>query len=144
MRSSDKVFSIRLGTWGGFGRPFPTYREKGKEFMSNTFTINNKRYKAPVFDFNTVCDFEEAGISLADAKSKPMSMLRMYFTLLFDGDKEAAGKELEEHMIKGGDFSELTNVMIKEMNESRFFQALQKTATPEEETGSKTPSKSKK
>lgn len=112
----------------------------------NYFTINNKRYKAPVFDFNTVCDFEEAGISLADAKNKPMSMIRMYFTLLFDGDKEAAGKELEQHMINGGTFEELTNAMIKEMNESRFFQAIAKTPAPEDETGTeeKTKSKSKK
>ncbi len=110
----------------------------------NYFTINNKRYKAPVFDFNTVCDFEEAGISLAEAKNKPTAMLRMYFTLLFDGDKEAAGKELEQHMINGGTFEELTNAMIKEMSESRFFQAISKKTDETEETGAKQTSKSKK
>ena len=110
----------------------------------NTFTINGKRYKAPVFDFNTVCDFEEAGISLSEAKNKPMSMIRMYFTLLFDGDKEAAGKELEQHMINGGNFEELTNAMIKEMNESRFFQAIAKKTEETDEAGAKPASKSKK
>lgn len=104
--------------------------------MSNYFTINGKRYKAPAFDFNTVCDFEEAGISLSDAAKKPTSMIRMYFALNFDGDKEKAGKELEEHMIKGGTFEDLTDAMVKEMNESHFFQALNKntkTEDPEEE-----------
>ena len=90
----------------------------------NRFTINGKSYVAPKFDFNTVCEFEEAGISLQDAKNKPTSMIRMYFALLFDGDKEAAGKELEQHMIDGGTFDELTEAMIREMNESRFFQAI--------------------
>lgn len=103
--------------------------------MSNFFTINGKRYKAPEFDFNTVCDFEEAGISLQDAAKKPTSMIRAYFAILFDGDKDKAGKELEQHMIDGGSFEELTDAMIKEMNESRFFQAIAKnpeTETPEE------------
>ncbi len=102
----------------------------------NYFTINGKRYKAPAFDFNTVCEFEEAGISLSDAAKKPTSMIRMYFALLFDGDKEKAGKELEQHMIDGGTFEELTDAMVKEMNESRFFQAITKnseTTTPETE-----------
>ena len=61
----------------------------------------------------------------------------MYFALLFDGDKDAAGKELEQHMIDGGSFEELTEAMVKEMNESRFFQAISKnaeTATPETTT----------
>lgn len=90
----------------------------------NRFTINGVVYDAPKFDFNTVCDFEEAGISIAEAKKKPTSMIRAYFALLFDGDKDAAGKELETHMINGGTFEELTNAMIKEMNDSDFFRAL--------------------
>ena len=94
--------------------------------MANYFTINGKRYKAPEFTFNTVCDFEEAGISLSEAKKKPTSMIRMYFALLFDGDKDEAGKELEQHMMNGGTFEELTDAMVKEMNDSRFFQAISK------------------
>ena len=109
----------------------------------NTFVINKKRYTAPKFDFNTVCDFEEAGISLSEAKNKPTSMVRAYFSLLFDGDKEAAGRELEQHMIDGGTFEDLTDAMVKEMNESRFFQAISKrTAETDqaepEETATKT------
>lgn len=92
----------------------------------NRFTINGVVYDAPKFDFNTVCDFEESGISIAEAKKKPTSMIRAYFALLFDGDKDAAGKELEKHMISGGSFEELTNAMLKEMNESDFFRALAK------------------
>lgn len=103
----------------------------------NRFTINGKSYIAPKFDFNTVCDFEEAGISLQDARKKPTSMIRMYFALLFDGDKDAAGKELEQHMIDGGTFDELTEAMVKEMNESRFFQAISSRADKSDQAGEK-------
>ena len=104
----------------------------------NRFTINGVVYNAPKFDFNTVCDFEEAGISIAEAKKKPTSMIRAYFALLFDGDKDAAGKELEKHMVSGGSFEELTNAMIKEMNESDFFRALTKRTETEDQSAKKT------
>lgn len=103
----------------------------------NRFTINGIVYDAPKFDFNTVCNFEEAGISLAEARKKPTSMIRAYFALLFDGDKEAAGKELEKHMIAGGSFEELTNAMIQEMNESDFFRALTKRTETEDQPAKK-------
>lgn len=101
----------------------------------NTFTINGKRYNAPKFDFNTVCDIEESGISLAQAKNKPTALLRVYFALALDGDKERAGKELEQHLINGGSFEELTDAMTKEMNESDFFRAASKGADEENQTG---------
>ena len=110
----------------------------------NRFTINGKSYIAPKFDFNTVCDFEEAGISLQDAKKKPTSMIRMYFALLFDGDKDAAGKELEQHMIDGGTFDELTEAMVTEMNESRFFQAISSRAEKSDQAGEKTATSKRK
>lgn len=104
----------------------------------NRFTINGVVYNAPKFDFNTVCDFEEAGISLTEARQKPTSMIRAYFALLFDNDKNAAGQELEKHMIAGGTFEELTNAMIKEMNESDFFRALTKRTETETQSAKKT------
>ena len=107
----------------------------------NRFTINGIVYDAPKFDFNTVCDFEEAGISLSEAKKKPTSMIRAYFALLFDGDKEQAGAELEKHMIAGGTFEELTNAMIKEMNDSDFFRALTKRTETEDQPAKKTKKK---
>ena len=55
-----------------------------------------------------------------------MSMVRAYFALCYKGDKEAAGKEIQAHIIAGGDFSDLYKVMGEEMSESDFFQALNK------------------
>ena len=94
--------------------------------MSRFFVINGKRYTAKPFDFNTVCDLEDNGVSLAEMSQKPMSMARAYFALCFNGSKELAGKEIQEHVKAGGDFNELYRVMGDEMNESDFFQALKK------------------
>lgn len=100
---------------------------RGKDlFMSRFFTINGKRYVAKPFDFNTVCDLEDNGVSLQEMQTKPMSMVRAYFALCFNGDKEAAGKEIQSHIIAGGDFGDLYKVMGEEMSESDFFQALSK------------------
>lgn len=94
--------------------------------MSRFFTINGKRYTAKPFDFNTVCDLEDNGVSLAEMSKKPMSMARAYFALCYNGSKESAGKEIQEHIKAGGDFNDLYTVMGDEMNDSDFFQALNK------------------
>lgn len=91
-----------------------------------TFTINGKRYTAKPFDFNTVCDLEESGVSLSEMSKKPMSMARAYFSLCFKGSPEDAGKEIQAHIVAGGDFNDLYKAMGDEMNESDFFQALNK------------------
>lgn len=94
--------------------------------MQRTFTVNGKTYTARPFDFNTVCDLEDSGVSLANIKDKPMSAVRAYFTLCYPGDKETAGKEIENHLIGGGDMVGIIEAMNKEMEESDFFQALSK------------------
>lgn len=94
--------------------------------MANTFTINGKKYTAKPFDFNLVCDLEEAGVPVSEMKKKPTATARAYFALCYDGDKEDAGTEIEQHMINGGDLKDLMSSMMKEMNASDFFQALSK------------------
>lgn len=97
----------------------------------NTFTINEKLYKAKKFDFNTICDLEDMGISMSEAGRKPMSMARAYFALHLDGDRLLAGNQIEEHVAKGYDLESLYSAMSKEMDESDFFQNLSKRAKEE-------------
>lgn len=99
-----------------------------------TFTINGKEYKAKAFDFNLVCDLEDMGIALAEAGKKPMSMVRAYFGICAGKDRDFAGKEMEQHLINGGDFEEVMNAMSEEMEKSDFFRAVSKT---EEQKASK-------
>lgn len=94
--------------------------------MKHTFTINNVVYTAKEFDFNTVCDLEESGVSLEEMQKKPTSAVRAYFALCTGGSIDDAGRELQEHIINGGTLNELTQAMVAEMNESDFFQALSK------------------
>lgn len=93
-----------------------------------TFKVNGKEYKAKEFSFNLVCDLEDMGVSLEQAENKPMSMVRAYFALCTGKGKEYAGKEMEQHLINGGTFDEIMNVMTDEMEKSDFFRNLNKTA----------------
>lgn len=102
--------------------------------MERTFRVNNKIYKAVPFNFNTVCDLEDSGVPLQEMQKKPMSMLRAYFAICYKGDKDAAGDEINAHVLNGGDFNELYEVMGAEMNESDFFQALNKKSDEETQT----------
>lgn len=101
-----------------------------------TFVINNQTYKAKEFDFNLVCDLEDMGISMNDANNKPMSLTRAYFALCTGQGKEYAGKEMEQHLINGGSFDDLTDAMSKEMEESDFFRNLNKSKEKENTTDS--------
>lgn len=103
----------------------------------NTFTINGKEYKAKPFDFNTVCDLEDMGISLEEMGSKRLSSTRAYFVLCSGLSKEKAGKEIEQQYIKYGELNEINEALNKEMDASDFFQALierAKTETATDET----------
>lgn len=108
----------------------------------NTFTVNGTEYKAKPFDFNLVCDLEDMGISLEEMGNKKMSMVRAYFALCAGKGNEFAGKELNAHFVGGGKFEGVIEAMNKEMENSDFFQALNKTA--ETETATNKTEKSKK
>lgn len=96
-----------------------------------TFKVNGQEYVAKPFNFNTVCDLEDMGVSLQEAKSKPMAMIRAYFALCAGKGKEFAGSEMETHMINGGSFEEIANIMSEEMEKSDFFRTLSKTEEAE-------------
>lgn len=109
-----------------------------------TFVVNGKEYKAKAFDFNLVCDLEDMGVSLQEASNKPMSMVRAYFGLCAGKGKEYAGKEMEAHIVGGGTFDDVVNVMSEEMEKSDFFRNLNKTAEQETAEDSKKTSKKSK
>lgn len=94
----------------------------------NTFIINGTRYTAPKFNYNAICALEEAGVPVQDMKKKPAATARAYFSLCFDGDKDQAGAEIEAHMVAGGSLNDLMTAMAKEIDESDFFRAINKTA----------------
>ena len=117
-------------------RPLSLYLEtftrgKGKKFMTRTFTINGKLYQAREITFNTICELEDAGVSLTEIESKPISTVRSYFAICLGGNKEVAGQEIERHIINGGNLDEIMTAFREELADSDFFQALTKTANEE-------------
>ena len=99
--------------------------------IKNTFSINGVIYTAKPFDFNTVCDLEDAGVSLDAIQKKPMGTVRAYFTVCSGGDPVRAGKELQAHMVNGGTFNGIMDAMAKELEVSDFFRALSERQTEE-------------
>lgn len=92
----------------------------------NTFKVNGKEYKAKAFDFNMICDLEDLGITMEQAGKKPMGMTRAYFALCAGMNAQAAGKEMEAHIVNGGKFDDVTEAMSAEMEKSDFFRNLGK------------------
>lgn len=104
----------------------------------NTFAVNKKTYNAKPFDFNMVCDLEDMGIQLSEAGTKQIKLIRAYFALCAGITQEEAGKEIEAHVIATGKMvTELSEAMNKELENSDFFQALNKTAEKEAQTNEK-------
>jgi len=90
----------------------------------NTFTLNGVTYVAKPFDFDMVCDLEDMGVSFERIDKMPMSLIRAYFAICANTDKEQAAALIQNHMIKGGKLDDVTTAMSKEMENSDFFRAL--------------------
>lgn len=109
--------------------------------MKTYFTLNKRKYEARQFDYNLICDLSEMGVNVLDMssiKGSPMNAIRSYVALCMDADKDIAGEEIQAHILGGGGFDEVLGCMTKMMEESDFFQALNK------ETTQNTPAESKK
>ena len=94
----------------------------------NVITVNGKEYKTAGINFNTVCELENRGITLADMSKKPNAFIRVYFAISANCLNEQAGEELEQHVINGGDFENIYTVIANEVQDSGFFRALTKKA----------------
>lgn len=105
--------------------------------MKTYFTLNNVRYEAKEFDFNTVCDLSEMGIDFEKIQKAPAPAIRAYVAICMDADKDVAGREIQAHMLGGGSLDDVAKVMTEMLDKSDFFQALSKTAeknTPAKKT----------
>ena len=91
-----------------------------------TFLINNKRYIAKELTFGAVRHLESNGITLGDMGSKPFSLASGYLSFCAGISMNAADEEIEKHVINGGNLDEIFESFTEAMNESRFFQALNK------------------
>jgi hypothetical protein len=89
--------------------------------------VNGKEYVAKEFTFNLICDLEEMGYDMDSMGNKPMSVIRAYFALCAGVTMDVAGKEIESHLIGGGDMSVISEAMQEQMENSDFFRNLTQT-----------------
>lgn len=107
----------------------------------NTFEVNGVTYVAKPFDFDMVCELEDMGVTFERIDKMPMSLIRAYFAICANTDKEQASALIQNHMIHGGKLDDVTNAMSKEMENSDFFRALSQT---EEQTSTESKAKTRK
>ena len=100
-----------------------------------TFVVNEKEYKAKPFDFNMICDFEDLGLSINALATKPTVAIRAYIAICGNVTLEEAGKEISEHVVKGGNLNSVTEALNAEMEKSDFFLALAKTTEESNKKG---------
>lgn len=108
------------------------------------FTINGKTYNAVRFEIGTVCDLEDYGISLDNMFERSTSLIRAYIGICSGRGKAYANQEMQAHIINGGNFDEINEVIVKEITESDFFQKILERAqetTAEETTEEEKPKK---
>ena len=86
--------------------------------------INGKEYTAKEFDFNMVCDLAAHGVNIYSVDPLPMNVaIRAYFAVCAGVSLAAAGNILGEHLMNGGDLSEITKAFEEKLEESGFFKS---------------------
>lgn len=111
--------------------------------MRQSIEINKKIYTPAKMTFNNVCAMEEMGAPIDSVDNHSMSTIRAYVGLCIGCDADTAGKEIEAHIIGGGNAGELFDCFREAVEESDFFQALNKTKD-KETTAVEKPKKSSK
>ena len=96
--------------------------------MTNiTVEINGTVYRFPELDFNAVCDLQESGVDVLNPKAmkrKPITIARAILAWVMDEDLETAGREIQRHVINGGDVSAIFDGFFKAVEESGFMKSL--------------------
>jgi hypothetical protein len=91
------------------------------------FTLNGKQHQDIELTFNDVCNLQEKGIDIANLTAKnALPTIRGIIALRFGGNDVLAGQEIEQHIMNGGSFEDLAEIIKKAVEGSGFFQALNK------------------
>lgn len=89
-----------------------------------SITINGKTYVAKEFDFNMICDLQDMGVDISSIAKTPMAAVRAYVAICMGVDKELAGKEIESHVVNGGELDKVMETLASKFENSDFFRKL--------------------
>ncbi len=87
-------------------------------------TINGNKYQIPEVNFDAICELEENGVQMigADRRNmKLMTTIRGIAAWIMGTDTHTASKELEAHIINGGDATEIITAFMAEAENAGFF-----------------------
>lgn len=90
--------------------------------------LNGKEIKIKEFTFNTMIDLEDHGVSLNTLAEAPLKFVRAVIALNLGITSEAAGMEINNHMMNGGGLEELVESISDSIVKSGFMKALQNQA----------------
>lgn len=100
--------------------------------MAKAFTLNGRTILAKPFDFNMICDLEDAGIEFSSLGKHNTGLLRAYVSICSGISVAEAGALIQDHVLSGGKLDELNEVIANEVTESDFFQKLNEQAMAQE------------
>lgn len=104
------------------------------------FTVNGKEYNAKELTYGDIRKMESFGLNLmtdiTSIQAKVFSYTSGYLAICGGFSLEVADNEMNEHIINGGDFTDISEAFVDSLSNSRFFQAMLNSAT--EKTSKKT------
>jgi hypothetical protein len=86
--------------------------------------INGKEITAKPIDFNATIELNDLGGDICSFGTKPLAALRAYLAYCAGINAEEAGREIESHIVGGGDLSDLSAAFMKACDDSAFFKAM--------------------
>lgn len=92
--------------------------------MADIFKLNGKDVVAKDIDFDTFCSFEEHGLGLGDIMTKNFSTLRAYIAICLGVSDDVASTEFNNHVVNGGSYTEIRDILDKKASESAFLAKL--------------------
>jgi hypothetical protein len=128
----------------GWGRnPLPSQGDNNllwEEKIMKKFTVNGKEYNAKELTYGDIRKMESFGLNLmtdiTSIQAKVFSYTSGYLAICGGFSLEVADNEMNEHIINGGDFTDISEAFVDSLSNSRFFQAMLNSAT--EKTPKKT------
>lgn len=128
----------------GWGRnPLPSQGDNNllwEEKIMKKFTVNGKEYNAKELTYGDIRKMESFGLNLmtdiTSIQAKVFSYTSGYLAICGGFSLEVADNEMNEHIINGGDFTDISEAFVDSLSNSRFFQAMLNSAA--EKTPKKT------
>lgn len=86
--------------------------------------INGNKYDIPEVNFDSICELEERGVNLLNPdtnNAKLATMCRGLAAWIMGTDVYTASRELEAHVMNGGNILDIINGVTDAINNSGFF-----------------------